>query len=302
MEIAVGEGYHSSCHALHRTGNRACQSKNQKHGYNQHCHGRQNRYQHRPVDQAAVIRFGNLNHQRPLGPANGRERHQHLLSVNGIFRCPRFTGGYTLRRVPVAAAELSQCTFIESQRLIRMPGHDAFLVNHIGHTRFSQVDTADHIVDRIVFIDTHHVQDRFAVLFHRHPHPDPKFPLEDGGGIGCEIVGFLQKPEKAAIQALRRILNPKHQPSVQIVQRDGVKFINFSSLLQHGHTIFPGQSVVRPECSLSLCSVDGGHGIHPGIGGNGHHTVRQHMYVRLHCFSRLSGHWLKTVQQNAFGK
>ena len=31
----------------------------------------------------------------------------------------------------------------------------------------------------------------FAVLFHRHPYPDPQFPLEDGGGIGCEIVGFL---------------------------------------------------------------------------------------------------------------
>ena len=72
-----------------------------------------------------------------------------------------------------------------------MPGHDAFLVNHIGHTRLSQVDAADHIVDRIVFIDTHHVQNRFAVLFHRHPYPDPQFPLEDGGGIGCEIVGFL---------------------------------------------------------------------------------------------------------------
>ena len=58
-----------------------------------------------------------------------------------------------------------------------------------------------------------------TVLFYRHSHHDTQLILIDGGGIGGQIICFLQECQKAAVQALRGAVNPQHQTSVQIVQR-----------------------------------------------------------------------------------
>ena len=180
-----------------------------------------------------VIRFRNLNYQRPLGPPNGRKRRQNLLSVDGKLRRPGLSGGDPLRRVTVSAAELDQRTAAEDQRLVWMACDSALPVHHIGHAASSQIDAADNVVERVIFIDAHHIEDGLAVLLHRHSHRNAKLPLTDGGGVGGQIIRLLQKREKTAVQAVRRVSDPLYQPSIQTVQGDGVKLINLRRLLQH---------------------------------------------------------------------
>ena len=171
-----------------------------------------------------------------------------------------------------------------------MTGHDALPVDHIGPAALPQIDAADDIVERIVLIDAHHVENGFTVLLHRHSHCNAQLILKDGGGIDCQRIRFLQQGQKAAVQAFRRAVDSLRQPSVQAVEGDCVKLIDLCRFFQH-------RRAFRLHCPGLVCPR-----AHSGIAGNGHHPVGQHMNVGFHCLGRLTGHWLKAVQQDIVGK
>ena len=290
VQIAAGEGHHPVGDALHRVGDGAGKPQNQQDGDGQARQGGQDGHQHGPVNEMAVVRLGDLDHQRPLGPPDGGERHQHPLPAEGVFRGPRLSGGDPLHRVPAAAAELLQRGLAEGQGLVGVAGDDALPVDHVGPPGLSQVDAADDVVQQVVFIDAHQVQGGFAVRLHRDPHGDAQPALKEGGGIGGQIVRFLQQREKRAVRSLRRAVDALDQPPVQIVQGDGVKLVQLRRLLQHR----------RAACRRF--PRGGGFPGHPGIDSDAHHAVGQHMDIGLHGFGGLPGHGLKAVQQDAVGK
>ena len=300
MQIAVGERYHPVRYALHRMRDGPGKAQDQQHGDYESRQGCQNGYQHGPVNKMAVIRLGDLDDQRPLGSPDGRKGHQHLFPIDGKFYRPCFPGGDPLHCVLIAAAELNQRALAEGKGLVRMAGNDALPVNHIGHAGSAQVDAADHIVKQVIFIRTHHIKGSLAVLLHRDPHRNAQLALKEGGGADCQIIRLLQQRQKAAVQGFRRTVDPLHQPPVQVIQGDCVKFIDLRRFLQYRPAVFGGGRRIPAE---AFCSVQTGcHCVHPGITGNGHHAVGQHMNVGLHCLSRLPGHRLKAVQQYAVGE
>ena len=229
-----------------------------------------------------IVRLGDLDDQRPLGPPYGGKGHQHLLPADGELHRAGLPGGHPLHRVPVAAAELNQRASAQGQGLVRVAGDGALPVYHIGHAALPQVDAADNVVERVVFIYAHHIKGRLARLLHRHSHCNAQPALVDGGGINGQIIRLLKQRQKTAVQALRGGVKPLHQPPIQAVQGDCIKLIDLRRLFQHR--------------TAALRRV------HPGVARNGHHAVRQHVYVGLHRLGRLPGHRLKAVQQDIVGK
>ena len=183
----------------------------------------------------------------------------------------------------------------EHQPLVRVTGDDALPVGHEGHAAAPDVDAADYVVEGVVFVDAHYVEGGFAVLLHWHPHSDPQLALVDSGGVGGQIVRLLQKGEEIAVQAFRRAVDPLEQPAVQSVKSNRMKLIDLRRFLQHRHAVRRGRYGVGARSPRPL-RIGGGHRAHPGVAGNGHHAVRQHVDVGLHRLCRLPGHRLKAVQ------
>ncbi len=98
-----------------------------------------------------------------------------------------------------------------------MAGNAPLSVDHVGHSAFPQVDAADHIVERVVFIDAYYIERRFSIFLHRHSHGNAQLALIDSRGIGRQIIRLFQKRPKIAAQAFRRAVQPLRQPSVQVV-------------------------------------------------------------------------------------
>ena len=115
VQVAVGEGHHPVCYPLHRAGDGPGKPQDQQYRDRKARQGGKDGDQHGSVDKVAVIRLGDLDDQRPLGPPDGREGHQHLLPIDGILHRSRFIGGDPFRRVSAAAAELAQRTLIQNK-------------------------------------------------------------------------------------------------------------------------------------------------------------------------------------------
>ena len=135
----------------------------------------------------------------------------------------------------------------------------------------AQVDAADDVVERIVFIDPHHVQDGLPVRLHRHAHGDAQPPLGAGGAVGGQVVRLPEEGEKAVLQAVRRAAGSLDQAAVQAVEGDGVQLIDLGGL---GERLLPA---LAERAGL----IAGGR-VHAGVSGDGHHPVRQHVDVGLH--------------------
>ena len=175
-----------------------------------------------------------------------------------------------------------------------MPDDDALPVDHVGHAVPAQIDAADHIAESVVFIDPHQIKGGFPVLLHRHSHGNAQTSLQGGGGRGGQIIRLLQKRKETALYILRRVSDPLEQLPFQIIQSNGIKFVSLGCLRQN---------ILADRLNLLLCHRSQTHKIrllHATVPCNGHHPIRQHMYIGLHGLSRLPGHGLQTVQKNTF--
>ena len=180
----------------------------------------------------AVVGFGNLYDQGPLGTPDGRKGYQHFFSVNREFDGSGFAGGYMVNRFVISAVLLSYGAPGLDQGLFRMTCDNSLTVGHICHTVSAQIDAADHIVECVVFVDTCHIHDCFTVFFYRHSHGDTQLILKDCGRIRSQIICFTQKCKKTVFQMFRCTINSLDQLSVQIIQGDGVQLVDFCRFRQ----------------------------------------------------------------------
>ena len=215
-----------------------------------------------------------------MGATDGGKCHQHVLAAYRELGRTGLPGGHA-DFFPVAVAELLQGTPLQDQGLVRMAGDNPLPADHIGHPVCTQVDAADDIIERVIFINTHDIQRGLSSFLYRHPHGDAQLALKDGRGVRGQIVRLLKEREKAAVQLRRRTV-PLEQLSVQAVQRDGIQLVDLRSLHQERIPVSPGRRSVGPDRLRLRVNTAGC--LHPGVPGDGHHPVRQHVDIGLHCF------------------
>ena len=126
-----------------------------------------------------------------MGAADRGEGSHHCFAVCGKFGGARFAGGDTAQSFVISVAELSQCASRQYHRLIGMTGDDSLTVHHIGRSVLSDINAADYIIQGIIFVDTHHIENGFSVLLYRHPHGNAELILKYGGGMCGQIVCFF---------------------------------------------------------------------------------------------------------------
>ena len=112
-----------------------------------------------------------------------------------------------------------------------MAGNDTLPVHHVGHAAPAQIDTADDIVQQVIFIDTHQVESGLAVFLHRHPHHNTQLALENCRGVKRQVICLLQKGEKTALQLFRCAVDSLYQPPIQVIQGDSIKFVGLRRFL-----------------------------------------------------------------------
>ena len=243
-----------------------------------------------------IIRLRNLNDKGPLGSPDRRKCHQHILTVNRKFYGPRLTGGYTADGLFIAAAELGKRTPRQNQRLVRMSRDNPFPVRHTGFSMPAQIDTADHIVQRVIFVNARHIQNGLPLFLHRHSHRNAQLLLEGGGGTGGQVICLLKQGKKTPLQTLRRAVDPLNEPALQVIEGDCMELIDLRGLRQDFHTACPDLFIIAPGCFFS--AVIAGSRIHTRVSCDRHHPVCQHMDIGLHGFGGLPRHRLQAVQQD----
>ena len=132
----------------------------------------------------AVVRFWNLNDQRPLSTADRRKGYQHSFAIYGKFNRPGFTGSDTAKGFFVIAVELGHRIARRDQRLVGMADNQPFPVSYVGCSMFSYVNIADDIAEGVVFVNPYKVENGFFVSFYGHTHGNAWLPLKKSGRTG----------------------------------------------------------------------------------------------------------------------
>ena len=126
-----------------------------------------------------------------------------------------------------------------------MSGDDALPVDHVGPAGPAQVDAADDVIEGVILIDAHQIEDGLPVLLYGHPHLDAQLAFINRIGVGGQVVGLLEQRQKIPLQPLRRASVPLHQLSLQIVQGNGIQLIDLRRLLQHRFAVFLRSGQIR---------------------------------------------------------
>ena len=168
---------------------------------------------------------------------------------------------------------LSWETVLQDKGLVRMAGDGAGMADHVGHAVPANIDAGDDVAEGVVFINAYHVQGGCPAVLHRHSHGDAQAVPGDGGGVNGQIVRLLEEGQEAAVQALRRAGGSLDDAAVLAVESNVIQLVNFGGFLQHFVPACPECHGVRFPCRA-----------HTGVSRDGHHPVRQHVYVGFHGF------------------
>ena len=143
------------------------------------------------------------------------------------------------------------------------------------------VNTAEHIVQRVIFVDAYHIAGGLTLHFYGHPDRDSEHIPKNGFCIGSQIICLLQKRQKISIQALGRTVHALNQTTVQVIQGNRLKFIDLGCFCQYGFPTFRFRICPRKR----LCVSPKADYAHSRIPGNHHHSIRQHMDICFHSLS-----------------